>query len=312
MFPIGETGHKSYECRANRRGHTQQAAAMQILEPSIPTIQQTRHDVCNENHNWTEHSRPKEGEVQLVCGCMIPIVAGALSPDGQSKLVRWSNNDTPNCVGRVNDVQVSALRDTGSTTCVIKSSLVRPEQYTGFYDRCVLIDGVVKCFPTAIINVDTPFFKGVTKALCMDNPVQELIIGNVPGALGVESCPSENECFEQDTEETETKQVNNEVDETKTNDDKEQNETQPSSGIGGAEIPANKDNQHIEITNELKDSNDCEQAAAVQTRAMKERESKPAKPVKPLKVTVISGLDIGPKQLIEQQKSDETLKRYWE
>jgi len=26
------------------------------------------------------------------------------------------------------------------------------------------------------------------KALCMENPVQELIVGNVPGAVGVEAC----------------------------------------------------------------------------------------------------------------------------
>ena len=52
------------------------------------------------------------------------------------------------------------------------------------------------------------------------------------------------------------------------NDDKEQNKTQPSTGIGEAEIPTNKDNQHVEITNELKKTNDCEQAAAVQTRAV--------------------------------------------
>ena len=31
-----------------------------------------------------------------------------------------------------------------------------------------------------------------------------------------------------------------------------------------------------------------------------------------MKVTVITGLNIGPKQLIEQQKNDETIKRYWE
>jgi len=93
------------------------------------------------------------------------------------------------------------------------------------------------------------------------------------------------------------------------NDDKEPNETKPSRGINGAEIPTNKDNQHVEITNQLKESNDCEQAAAVQTRAMKEKESKPKKP---LKVTVITGLNIGPKQLIEQQKNDATFKRNWE
>jgi len=148
----------------------------------------------------------------------------------------------------------------------------------------------------------------------MGDPIKELIIGNITGALGVENCPSENECNKQDTNETEIKQVNNEVDENsasevttiwrytnvyiiiiiKMNDDKEQNETQPSTGIGGAEIPTNKDNQHGEITSELKESNDCEQTAAVQTRAMKEEESKPKKP---LKVTVITGLNIGPKQL---------------
>ena len=42
---------------------------------------------------------------------------------------------------------------------------------------------------------------------------------------------------------------------------------------------------------------------------MKEKEGKPKRP---LKVMVINGLNIGPKQLIEQQKNDETLKRYWE
>ena len=125
----------------------------------------------------------------------------------------------------------------------------------------------------------------------MDNPIKELIIGNIPGALGVENCPSENECNKQDTNKTEIKQINNEVDGNKMNDDNEQIETQPSTGIGGAEIPTNRDNQHLEITNELKESNDCEQAAAVQTRAMTEK----SKLKKPLKVTVITGLNIEPK-----------------
>jgi len=79
---------------------------MQVLEPSVPTIQQIKHNVCNENHKWTEYSGPKEGEVQLACGCMLPIVAGALNPDGQHKF------GTPNCIGSVNDIQVSTLRDT--------------------------------------------------------------------------------------------------------------------------------------------------------------------------------------------------------
>jgi len=72
----------------------------------------------------------------------MPVIAGAVSPDGQRKLETWRNQETPCCVGRVNGVEVIALRDTGSTTCC-------------------------------------------AKVLCMDNPVQEVIIGNIPGAVGL-------------------------------------------------------------------------------------------------------------------------------
>jgi len=50
---------------------------------------------------------------------------------------------------------------------------------------CMLIDGIVKRYPTAMVELDTPYFSGRTKVLCMDNPVQDIIIGNIPGASGV-------------------------------------------------------------------------------------------------------------------------------
>jgi len=46
----------------------------------------------------------------------------------------------------------------------------------------MLIDGVVKQFPTVTTELVTPFYKGHAEALCVDNPVQE-VIGNIPGAL---------------------------------------------------------------------------------------------------------------------------------
>jgi len=59
---------------------------------------------------------------------------------------------------------------------------------TGNHELCMLIDGVVKRFPTAIVKIYTPYYKGTVKALCMENPVQELIVGNVSRAKGVEEC----------------------------------------------------------------------------------------------------------------------------
>ena len=36
--------------------------------------------------------------------------------------------------------------------------------------------------PIAIIHIDTPYFAGKTEAMCMSDPIFELIVGNIPGA----------------------------------------------------------------------------------------------------------------------------------
>jgi len=47
-----------------------------------------------------------------------------------------------------------------------------------------LIDGIVKQLPKATAEIDTPFYECHAKALCVDKPVQEVITGDIPGALG--------------------------------------------------------------------------------------------------------------------------------
>ena len=59
---------------------------------------------------------------------------------------------------------------------------------TGNHELCMLVDGVVKRFPTAFVKINTPYYKGMVNALCMENPVQELIVGSVAGATWVEAC----------------------------------------------------------------------------------------------------------------------------
>ena len=74
---------------------------------------------------------------------MNPVVTGKLS---------W-HVDAP--CGSVNNTETIVLRDTGSTTCVVRSSLVKPEQMTGSYELCMLIDGVVKRYLTAVVELDS-------------------------------------------------------------------------------------------------------------------------------------------------------------
>jgi len=82
----------------------------------------------------------------------------------------------------VNDTTTLVLRNTGSTTCVVISSLVKPKPMTGSHELCMLIDGVVKRYPTAIVDLDT--HTGMAKVSCMDTPVQDIIVSNIPGARG--------------------------------------------------------------------------------------------------------------------------------
>ena len=75
---------------------------------------------------------------------------------------------------------------------VLKSALTKPQKMTGMYKLCMLIDGVVKRYryPTAVVELKTPYYTGTAKVLCMESPVEDIIIGNIPGALGAEIQPN--------------------------------------------------------------------------------------------------------------------------
>jgi len=113
--------------------------------------------MCSDSrpHNCDESQG--DSEVKLACGCMLPVVAGAFSHEGERKFKCICARKTPCGVGSVNGHKVKVMRDTGSTTCVVKRSLVEAEQMTGNHELCMLMDGVVKRFPTAIVKIDMPY-----------------------------------------------------------------------------------------------------------------------------------------------------------
>ena len=44
------------------------------------------------------------------------------------------------------------------------------------------MDHTIKRAPLARVDVDKPFYDGTVEALCLKDPLFDLIIGNVPGA----------------------------------------------------------------------------------------------------------------------------------
>jgi len=95
----------------------------------------------------------------------------------------------PVAEGSVEGTPVNVLRDTGCSTIVVRRALVPDDKLTGREERCILIDGTVRYTAVAEIYVETPFFTGITTAVCMKNPIYDLVIGNVPGARDVSISP---------------------------------------------------------------------------------------------------------------------------
>jgi len=111
-------------------------------------------------------------ELTLECGCKLLVVADAC---------QVHNERMPVCIGMMGGQSVSVLSDTGCSTVVVKRELVDDEQMTGGTETCILIDGTVRRTPVAEVEIETPYYTGKVKAVCMESPLYDVIIGNVLG-----------------------------------------------------------------------------------------------------------------------------------
>ena len=89
--------------------------------------------------------------------------------------------------GYVEDVRVKVIRDSGCSSEVVRRDLVTRNKLRGSTKMCVLLDGTIRRFPVARISVNSPCFIGECEALCAENPVYDLILGNMPGIRSPEN-----------------------------------------------------------------------------------------------------------------------------
>ncbi|KAL3855402.1 hypothetical protein ACJMK2_014613 [Sinanodonta woodiana] len=88
----------------------------------------------------------------------------------------------PTGTGTANGQTVTVVRDTGCMGVVVKRSLVREDQMHGWKSLCMLLNQTIDRVPVAKIEIETPFLTWTVEALCMDNPIYDLTIGNVDGS----------------------------------------------------------------------------------------------------------------------------------
>ena len=88
----------------------------------------------------------------------------------------------PTVIGTVNGKEIRVLRDTGCTGVVVRRSLVSDGQMLNKQSGVTLINNYNQRCPMARIKIDSPFFRGTTDALCIDDPAHDLVIGNIEGS----------------------------------------------------------------------------------------------------------------------------------
>ena len=129
----------------------------------------------------TEVSKESQDGIESIYQSMID---SSLNSDSKVKEgVRYFlKSRLPTAEGTINSRKVEVLCDTGCTCCTVKRSLVSDDQLIGKESYVTLIDETTRKYPLAVIDVDCPFFTGKTEALCMEDTLYDLVIGNIDGS----------------------------------------------------------------------------------------------------------------------------------
>ena len=82
---------------------------------------------------------------------------------------------------KLNGKEVLLLRDSGSSVIGVRNSLVKQaDRITGTY-KLKLIDGTVREYPMACVYIESAYITGKYVVACFEDPVADLIIGNIEG-----------------------------------------------------------------------------------------------------------------------------------
>ena len=122
--------------------------------------------ICKDlRHRAADCPRKEQANVGIACG-----VGGTRNDN-----LKFSEGD-------LNGNMVNILLDSGCTTVGVKRSLVKPQQYTGGVQYCKQFSGKVVELPIARVCLQSPQFSGEVDACVIDEPVADVILGNIPGA----------------------------------------------------------------------------------------------------------------------------------
>lgn len=76
---------------------------------------------------------------------------------------------------------ISVLRDNGCDTVIVREYVVTAKKFTSEIIPVLFLDRTVMSLPEAEIEVKTLFFSGILSVNSMNDPLYDLVVGNVEG-----------------------------------------------------------------------------------------------------------------------------------
>ena len=283
-WSCGDMSHRQYECP--RRARVSQLAM--VIEDPLRVDGSSVNMNSDESRETVSRGNVLEHSSSIAAvdrsSAERPFTAQLVAPTDCRDDLIWCEGT----IGGENNRIVSVIRDTGCSGLMVKRRLVRDNELTGKYFNCILADGTIRSCAEAILDLKTPYFCGRTKALCLENPVYDILVGNIPGAVLIPNV--KGDCWRIDGKVEEEIRRASEL------------EVLPQRSITVEEV------QDRECT-----VNDCTKIVegdtlecSVVTRGMEARETRNNKPLKVSQVEIFTDVDME-----QEQIADRTLEKFF-